>query len=135
MHALDGCLNSTATYEYNQQRGINNYFGPYEQLMCVRINNSPDTGNYLLSNETLLNRNEEIQNIVSDPNKMGFVGSVFKAPQSGANLPSYTVGDKMKSFVGSTSLKQQYLNGFPLPKADSFGICDNFKSAHFMLDD
>lgn len=32
-------------------------------------------------------------------------------------------------------LKSQYKDGFPMPKPDSFGICNNFDSAHFMQDD
>ena len=40
MNDLGACLNSTAAYEYNSQRGMTEYFGPFEQLMCVSINNS-----------------------------------------------------------------------------------------------
>lgn len=32
-------------------------------------------------------------------------------------------------------MKNQYRNGFPIPKPDSFGICNNYDSAHFMMDD
>jgi hypothetical protein len=32
-------------------------------------------------------------------------------------------------------MNSQYMNAFPIPKADSFGNCNNFKSAYFMIDD
>lgn len=41
----------------------------------------------------------------------------------------------MKSSIEGEDLKSQYKNGFPLPKPDSFGICNNYDSAHFMKDD
>lgn len=41
------------------------------------------------------------------------------------------MGEKMNSFVGETP--QQ--NSWPLPRADSFGGCSNFKSALFMHDE
>ena len=43
----------------------------------------------------------------------------------------------MKSSVTLTNslLKNQWGDGFPLPKPDTFGICNNFKSAHFFMDD
>ena len=33
------------------------------------------------------------------------------------------------------TLSSQYDNAFPFPRGDSFGVCSNFKSAYFMLDD
>lgn len=54
----------------------------------------------------------------------------------------YNIGDKMASrveteFEGSTdtSPRRQYRDAFPLPRADSYGNCNNFGSAYFMLDD
>ena len=41
----------------------------------------------------------------------------------------------MKSIIDGSNLKHQYKNGFPLPKPDSFGMCSNYDSAHFMMDD
>jgi hypothetical protein len=68
--------------------------------MCVRINNSPDTGDYFVANNTLTS-NEEIQKLVSDPTKMGFVSTVFKSTSSAVsnNKLTYQLGDKIKSVV------------------------------------
>ena len=43
----------------------------------------------------------------------------------------------MKSLVVQDSQKMgdQYFDGFPFPKPDSFGVCNNYNSAHFMMDD
>ena len=41
----------------------------------------------------------------------------------------------MKSSIDGSELKSQYQDGFPIPKPDSFGICNNYDSAHFMQDD
>ena len=38
-------------------------------------------------------------------------------------------GDKTKD------LSSQYYNSFPFPRADSFGVCNNFKSVSFMIND
>ena len=38
-------------------------------------------------------------------------------------------GDKTKD------LSSQYYNAFPFPRADSFGVCNNFKSVSFMIND
>ena len=34
-----------------------------------------------------------------------------------------------------SKLKTQYKNGFPIPKPDSFGQCNNYNSAHFFMND
>lgn len=50
----------------------------------------------------------------------------------------YTIGDRMTtSITDSTKTLSQkhYDGGFPFPKGDLFGICNNFKSAHFFIDD
>jgi hypothetical protein len=43
----------------------------------------------------------------------------------------------MKSYVKQDDQKQksQYNNGFPFPKADMYGHCNMFNSAHFMMND
>ena len=106
----------------------------------MRIDNSPDSGNYFLTKKEF-NSREEIQKITSDPEQMGFVSTVYSTSGDALGSQAYFIGDKMKSTVsvsdanaGIKSLSQ-WENGFPLPKPDSFGICDNFKSAHFFMDD
>ena len=39
----------------------------------------------------------------------------------------------MRSKVGEMS--SQYYNAFPFPRADSFGVCNNYKSVSFMVND
>ena len=50
-----------------------------------------------------------------------------------AGSKTYALGDKMKSMIGE--LSSQYKDSMPFPKPDSFGICNNHNSAHFMMDD
>lgn len=132
------CLDSKQRFEFNSQRGLETYIDPFTELFCVSINNSPEVGEYFLTNSSLQS-NEEVQRLTTEPTKMGFVKTVFKPYAVNEGQLTYTIGDKMKTLVkgdGSTqSQRFQYGNGFPLPKPDSFGVCDNFKSAHFMLDD
>jgi hypothetical protein len=70
--------------------------------------------------------------------KSGLVASVF-APQLPGNKNSvYTIGDKMATNIkgsDSTHNKKHYSGGFPFPKGDLFGICNNYKSASFFIDD
>lgn len=76
-------------------------------------------------------------NLQADPFRNGFQATYFSDfAETGSE--QYRVGDKMKSTIqydGTNRLKQQFLNAFPFPKADSFGNCNNFKSAYFMQDD
>ena len=37
--------------------------------------------------------------------------------------------------INDKTISTQYYNGFPFPRADSFGVCNNFKSASFMIND
>jgi hypothetical protein len=41
----------------------------------------------------------------------------------------------MKTSILGSTLENQFKNAFPLPKPDSFGVCSNYDSAHFMMDD
>jgi len=133
-YPLSGCLNKTAQFDYNSQKGLEAYFDPFSALMCVQINNAPDIADFYIANNTITS-NEEIQKITTDTTKMGFVQTVFRPDGLTRGGLTYEIGDKMKSVVSGSTLRNQYDNGFPLPKPDSFGVCDNFKSAHFMLDD
>jgi len=47
----------------------------------------------------------------------------------------YSDGAKMKSTLQDSDLADQYNRAFPIPKPDSFGVCNNYKSAHFKQDD
>jgi hypothetical protein len=65
----------------------------------------------------------------------GFTATQF-ATITETGSDKYKIGDKMKtSITDIENLKSQYKDGFPLPKPDSFGICNNYDSAHFMKDD
>lgn len=101
MYPLQPCLNTTAAYEYNSQNGLEQYYDPFIKLFCVRINNSPNTGEYFLSNMASLDSNDKINTITQDPNNMGFVQTVFSSvnPSDGSNDLTYNIGQKMKSVV------------------------------------
>jgi len=103
----------------------------------VRISTfAPDFGNFFQANDTEPT-NDQMAQLQADPFKNGFQATFFSDFDTQGSA-TYKVGDKMKTTIqtdGNNRLKQQYMNGFPLPKPDSFGICNNYKSAYFMQDD
>lgn len=102
----------------------------------MRINNSPDFGNFYIANETEPT-NDQMAKLHADPFRNGFQATFF-SDFAEAGSEQYRVGDKMKSTIlydSTNRMKQQFMNAFPFPKADSFGNCNNFKSAYFMEDD
>ena len=76
-------------------------------------------------------------NATSQRHQQGFTATAFVQNVATPGDKTYKIGDKMKSLVSQDDLilKDQYSDGFPLPKPDSFGMCNNFNSAHFMMDD
>lgn len=77
-----------------------------------------------------------VQNqITSDSKKKGLVSTVFGQSKSQLEQNAvYQIGDRMATLLKNPSMKQ-YNGGFPFPKPDTFGICNNFKSAEFYIDD
>ena len=138
VYALMDCVSAEEQYKFNSEKGLLTYYEPFVTAFCIQINNAPAIGNYFQATKNLPNA-EEIEALVSDPKKNGFVGPLLRQQQQTTQLLQavYSIGDKMKSFVtdATDTVKQQNYNGFPIPKPDSFGICSNFKSAHFMQDD
>ena len=115
---------------------MENYVSPFSKLFCIQVNNAPAIGEYFTANSTVPG-NEELVKLMNDPSFTGFYGQFFSGSSKSGNL-TYNIGDKMKSLVnfdGTKLLKNQFNNNFPFPKPDAFGVCDNFKSAHFMLND
>lgn len=93
-------------------------------------------GTFFVSPNKTSPTNDEVQRLVGDKYQNGFSSQIF-ASNLEVGKPTYGYGEKMKSYVdidGSTYI-QQFQSGLPFPKADSFGICNNFKSAHFFRDD
>lgn len=74
--------------------------------------------------------NEEIDSLIARTEKQGFVSTVFASEERASQLAYYQEGDRMVSRL--TNNPSQYNKGFPLPKPNSNGICDNFKSPLFM---
>lgn len=127
-------------YEFNKNQGLETYIDPFTKLFCVKISNAPEIGRFYLVNETEPT-NVQMESLKSDPYKNGFTSTLFDF--NNQNLAQqlrafYGMGEKMKTMIqidATTSLNSQYKDSFPFPKADAFGVCNNFKSAHFMMDD
>ena len=81
---------------------------------------------------------DEITSLSKDLSKNGFVGTMFESQTTAASdANEYLEGEKMKAFVDvpNSKIKTVYDSSFPFPKGDTFGICNNFKSAHFFMSD
>ena len=52
IYPLAECLTRQEQFDYNQKQGLEKYIDPFAKLFCVKVNNSPDIGNYFLVNET-----------------------------------------------------------------------------------
>lgn len=73
--ALSDCIsNSTLMYNFNKYKGLNTYIDSFTSLFCVRINNSPLTGEYYSSLTSL--SNEQIDALVSPSS--GLSGFTYK---------------------------------------------------------
>jgi hypothetical protein len=48
IYALAKCLNRSSAFEFNNKKGLFSYYGPYEELLCVNIENVPAIENYFL---------------------------------------------------------------------------------------
>ena len=96
-------------------------------------------GSYFVDTDANAPNSTEITMINENENKQAFRSKLLNAPSlEGEAGENYYIGQMMSSLVdlGDASLlKEQYNKAFPLPKPDSFGVCNNFKSAHFMMDD
>lgn len=134
------CMNRQDQYNFNKQNGLHKYVDPLSRLLCVTLDNSPEMGNYYqqLTESTLENKLSEVKlNATSQRHTQGFVATSFIPDVQTPGDKTYKIGDKMKSLVVTDTqiLKEQYQDGFPFPKADAFGVCSSYNSAHFMMDD
>jgi hypothetical protein len=119
---------------------LNKYIDPLAKLLCVTIDNSPDMATFYAqttANSLDTKLNEIKLNSTSKRHNQGFSATAFQPDVQTQGEKVYKIGDKIKSMIISENLilKDQYSYAFPLPKPDSFGICNNYNSAHFMMDD
>eukprot|EP00347_Sterkiella_histriomuscorum_P004630 403359727 len=115
-------------YEFNQKHGLQTYMDTFTKLFCVYLNNAPIMDYYYNQKNEI--SNEEVDKLTNDIEKQGFVSTIFGSEDRGSTLPYYFEGDKMYSKL--TFVNSQYYRGFPLPKPDLNGGCDNFKTPLFM---
>lgn len=81
---------------------------------------------------------EQLNEITEDNRKKGLVSAIFnKGNTYSSKSPVYTIGDKMATSLklDAKTVQKHYNGGFPFPKGDLFGICNNYKSASFFIDD
>mmetsp|Transcript_16392 Transcript_16392/g.27763 ORF Transcript_16392/g.27763 Transcript_16392/m.27763 type:complete len:219 (+) Transcript_16392:443-1099(+) len=76
-----------------------------------------------------------INALVNDNYKNGFQGTAMSVVVDAQPSPLYAYREKMKSSIEGSDAESQYQNAFPLPKPDSFGVCNNYKSAYFRVND
>ena len=75
-YALMDCISAEEQYKFNSEKGLLTYWEPFVSNFCVMINNAPNIGKYYAASKSLPNQ-EEIEKIVSDPARNGFVGPLF----------------------------------------------------------
>ena len=91
------------------------------------------------ADKTKLSATEIEEKLRSDEDKAGFYSTFIGAADAG-NMPPdktyYAQGERMYSEICTSSdltdCKPQYLNAFPLPFANVYGMCNNYSSAAFM---
>ena len=128
-------MNDTAEFEFNSKYGLTSYITPFVNLFCVTFNNAPKLGTYFQTTTDEPSA-EVVRQVTEDPLNQMLADAAFDKVGSVSGKPLYTIGEKMKSFVTVTDgLNSQYSDSFPLPRGDSFGVCNNYKSAFFMQDD
>lgn len=82
---------------------------------------------------------QEIQDLRTDPEKSGFLNTFFGSTSDTASSDAkkyYRLGEKMYSEICDTeeppNCTSQYLDAFPIPKQNIYGMCNNYSSAIFM---
>lgn len=135
--SLSDCITKKEIYDYNRKKGLTNYIDPFAQLFCVRFNYSPKMDYYWKEKKVL--GLQEIQDLRTDPDKSGFVNTFFGQTESTASSDAkkfYRLGEKIYSEVCSaedpTVCTSQYLDAFPIPQSNIYGMCNNYSSAIFM---
>lgn len=104
-------------------------------LFCVHFDRAPEIGFYFNANNTLPTE-PELKVFQDKPYAKGIMEVAFSDQPKNYSSDSYQIGEKMKSFVlNGDKFRHQYDDGFPFPRSDSFGICNNHGSAFFMIDD
>ena len=132
--SLSDCITRKEVYEYNRKRGLTNYIDPFAQLFCVRFNHSPAM-NYFWTDKTDLSA-QEISDLRKDEEKNGFRNSFFGTTGNTAISASkefYQLGETMKSRICiADECTSHYLDAFPIPYPNIYGMCNNYSSAAFM---
>ncbi|CDW73609.1 UNKNOWN [Stylonychia lemnae] len=128
---LADCLSQREIFNYNKMSGLQSYVDSFAKLFCVYVNNAPLMDFYFDQKNQITN--EEVDSLTNTLSKQGFVRTIFGTEIAGSQLSYYIEGEKMFSrlTLPSGSL-QQYYKGFPLPQENMNGVCDNFRSPHFM---
>ena len=124
---LNKCVRDYQVYEYNRQRGLNNYMDPFTKLFCVYLDNSPKM-DYFYNQKTEISA-DEINRITSIIENKGFQASMFPVMTSVTSQyykQTYKIGQEMYARL-ETSGGNNIIKGFPFPKPNVNGICDNFK--------
>ena len=82
---------------------------------------------------------EQINELRTDDTKKGFLNSFFGTDEtvtSSVKKAYYNQGDRMRSQICDTSeppvCNSQYLDAFPVPHPNIYGMCNNYSSAVFM---
>ena len=112
-------------YEYNRQRGLNNYMDPFTKLFCVYLDNSPKM-DYFYNQKSEISA-DEMNRITSNSENKGFTASMFPMITSVTSQyykQNYKIGQEMYARL-ETSAGNTILRGFPFPKPNVNGICDN----------
>lgn len=125
-------MKSSQSYSYNQVQGLSTYISPFTKLFCVYISNNPKTDYFYDEVDTI--SSDQVDALVNDPSKQGFVSTMFGSDAPPSLQKYYTEGDiiSSKQMNVNSTLISQYMEGFPLPRPDLNGICDNFQSPSFM---
>lgn len=122
---LNKCVHDKQIYEYNKKMGLNNYMDPFTKLFCVYLDNSPKM-DYFYNQKTEVSPDDTTKfNLLR--NKKGFQVAMFSSADSDSRISSqenYKMGDLMSAKLDINSTTIIY-RGFPFPKPNVNGICDN----------